>query len=148
MHREWRTTKTQAEAQKLVEQWRSAGLDHVSSSQSLGREVLVQGYWYEPLLGTPFGTTMPRDKRKYRDPRTGEPISDISIRLAQWFGIYRAGDPIPARARKRLERLRLFFGGHAAVPEAKGLAVLSATGEKPYGTIRRGRSWRIDSVHG
>jgi hypothetical protein len=108
VHREWRTTKTQAEAQKLVEAWRSAGLEHLNSWQPPGREVFVQGFWYEPLLGTPYGTTMPRDKLKYRNPRTGERISDITVRLAQWFGKYRAGAPIPAPARKRLERLRLF----------------------------------------
>jgi hypothetical protein len=108
VHVEWRKVKTQAEAQTLIAQWRSIGFDSVHSFQWSRDTIDIRGYWYEPLLGTPPGTTMPRDELKFRNPRTGERISDITKRLAQWFGSYRAGAPIPARARKRLDRLRLF----------------------------------------
>ncbi len=108
MRREWRTTRTQAEADQIISSWRSMGLEQVGSWKSTPDEITVEVHWNEPVLGVPFGTTMPRDKLKYRNPWTGELISDITVRLAEWFGRYRAGDPIPARARKRLDRLRLF----------------------------------------
>ena len=78
----------------------------------------------------PSRTAMPRDEMKHRDPRTGEPISDIIARLVKWFGNHREGEPVPTRVRKLIERLRLFLGGDAAVPEAEGVALLPANGQE------------------
>ncbi len=103
-----RIVKTQADAQALMGQWRSLGVEEVDSWPQPRGEIYVVGYSSAHSVGSPFGTTMPRDKLKYRNPFTGEAVSDISVRLAEWFRKYRAGDPIPAGARKRVDRLRLF----------------------------------------
>jgi hypothetical protein len=107
-HFESRTTSTQAEAQALIARWTSLDLDSVSSWQDLRGQFHVLGNWREPVIRTPVGTTMPRDDPKYRNPRTGEQISDIGTRLGAWFRRSLAGAPVPARTRKRLDRLRLF----------------------------------------
>ena len=108
LHVEWAKVKTQTEAHRIMAQWRTAGFDTVRSFQWHPFTIDIQGCWYEPLLGTPVGTTMPRGDPKHRDPRTGQRVSDITKRLAELFGIERSKTPIPPRERKRLLRLRLF----------------------------------------
>ena len=107
-HFESRTTNTPAEAQALIARWQSLDFDNVSSWQDLQGQFHVLGYWREPVIRTPVGTTMPRDDRRYRNPRTGERVSDIGTRLGVWFRRSLAGTPVPAKTRKRLDRLRLF----------------------------------------
>ena len=108
LHVSWAKVKTQAEAQQIMAQWRTAGFDSVQSFQWQPGTIDIQGSWYEPLLATPIGTTMPRGEPKHRDPRTGERVSDITKKLAELFGTERSETPIPPRQRKRLLRLRLF----------------------------------------
>jgi hypothetical protein len=105
---ESRTCATQAEAQALVARWKSLEFDDVSSWQDAKSRVHVMGHWSEPIIRAPLGTAMPRDDRKYRNPRTGEQISGIGTRLGAWLRKSLGGAPVPARARKRIDRLRLF----------------------------------------
>ena len=51
---------------------------------------------------------MPRGDSKYRNPRTGGAVSDMSTRLGAWLRTFLSGAPVPARTRERLDRLRLF----------------------------------------
>jgi hypothetical protein len=108
LHMEWAKVKTEAEAQKLMTHWRGLGFDSVQSFQWERGTIQIRGDWYEPRVRTPSRTAMPRDELKYRNPRTGEPISDILTRLLKWFGNHPEGGRVPPRVRKLIERLRLF----------------------------------------
>ncbi len=103
-----RTARTQTEAQTLMVAFRRMGFERVDSWRAFGKEIHVHGSWYEPVLTTPSGTTMPRGEPKHRNPRTGEPVFDVTTRLTRWLGTYLAGAFVPPRAKKRLDRLRLF----------------------------------------
>jgi hypothetical protein len=108
LHYESRTVKTQGEARALVARWQSQDLQGVNSWQDGRGHYQVTGYWREPIIRTLLSTTMPRDDRKYRNPRTGELIPSIGTRLGSWFRKSLAGASIPPPTRKRLDRLRLF----------------------------------------
>jgi hypothetical protein len=107
-HHEWRTLKTRAEAQALMTLWRSQGFDDVDTREDGRGNVYVYGQWYEVRLRTPPGTTMPRNRTLYRNPRTGETLHELDIRRFAWFRRSRKGAEIPARIRQFLDRLRLF----------------------------------------
>jgi hypothetical protein len=107
-HYEFRTLKTAAEAQALLAAWQSMGFDHVGSWQDGQGRVHVHGVWSEPILRSQPGTEMPRDRPKYRSPRTGERLSDLETDRAFWLRKSLDGEALPARIRERVERLRLF----------------------------------------
>jgi hypothetical protein len=107
-HSESHRCKTQADAQAVIARWNGLELDNVSSWEDSQGQFHVFGSWSEPVIRTPPGTTMPRDGRTYRNPRTGELIPAISTRLGAWFRRSLGGAPVPNRTRKRLDRLRLF----------------------------------------
>ncbi len=107
-HVESRICATETEARALLARWQSLGFDHADSWHDSTGQVHVIGRWSEPVISTPVGTTMPRGDSRYRNPRTGAQVSDMSTRLGAWLGRFLSGEPVPARTRERLDRLRLF----------------------------------------
>ena len=107
-HVEWAKVKTEAAAQEVMAQSRTLGFDSVQSFNWERGAIQIRGDWHEVRLGIPSRTAMPRDEMTHRNPRTGEPISDIITRLQKWFGNHREGERVPPRVRKLIERLRLF----------------------------------------
>ena len=70
--------------------------------------ISVQGCWYEPLLGTPPGTTMPRDKQKYRNPQNQRGHFGHHHSIGRMVREVSSGRSDSGQGAKRLDHLRLF----------------------------------------
>lgn len=106
----YRRVGSQSEAQALIAAWERMGIDQVSSWPiGRGQEYQVRGIWTEPSVAMPQGTTIPRDPpTNRRDPRTGWTIYAREHLRDQWFRQKVAGSPLSDRARRQVDRMRLF----------------------------------------
>lgn len=111
VHYESRYVGTEAEARAIAAAWQSQGLENVnfwSWTVARGQRSRVYGTWSETAVVTPPGTTIPRGKSTFRDPRTGRPVPDNLTRRGFEFHKARSGGTVPARVRRQIDRMRLF----------------------------------------
>ena len=113
----------------------------MNSLQSRGRESSFEGYWYEPLLGTPYGYDDAARQAEIPEPTNGR--ADLGHQHATGPVVRElsGGSAHPGSGAQAARPFAAIFGGDAAVPEAKGLAILPATGARriPNGTSRPSR---------
>jgi hypothetical protein len=110
-HYEQRQVGSEAEARALSAAWEVQGLENVgfhSWFQDRQQRWMVYGSWAEPRLATPQGTTIPRGRSKFINPRTGEQIPDNETQLGRWYRRALAGKPVTEGVRRKLVRMRLF----------------------------------------